>query len=309
MERRKYLPITCKSALNRVSGMPFRWSLNPYRGCTHGCEYCYAMATHDYYGLRTDEFRTTIFVKTNLVEVLRRELARPSWRGEKIAIGTATDPYQPCEGQYRITREALQTMLDFENAISIVTKSTLVLRNLDLLTELASHAEVTVWFTITTLDRALWRSMEPGTPPPAKRLEVMKRLADAGIQTGVLMSPVIPAITDSSESIDAVARAAKDHGAQSFGADTLRLAPLVKEHWLQFVSRDFPDLLPRYEAAFQGANAPIAYREAIEKRIRRARQRAGFDPEGRGRPGHQEKQSPATYRSSPDRQLRLPFPQ
>jgi DNA repair photolyase len=309
MERRRHLPITCKSALNRVSGMPFRWSLNPYRGCTHGCEYCYAMATHDFYGLRTEEFRTTIFVKTNLVEVLRRELDRPSWCGEKIAIGTATDPYQPCEGHYRITRDTLQTMLDFENAISIVTKSTLILRDIDLLADLATRAEVTVWFTITTLDRSLWRSIEPGTPPPAKRLAVMKRLADAGVKTGVLMSPIIPAISDSRESIDAVARAAKDHGAQSFGAGTLRLAPLVKEHWLRFVSRNFPDLLPRYEAAFQGANAPVVYREAIEKRIHRARQRAGFDPDGRDRPGYQETRLSGTHRKSQDRQLRLPFSQ
>src|SRR5918999_4599180 len=171
MRRPEYREMPCKSALNRVSGMPFRWSLNPYRGCVHGCHYCYARATHPYLGLNADEdFATKIIVKTNMPEVLRQELRKPSWRRERVAIGTATDAYQPCEGRYQLTRRCLEVLRDAHNPVSIVTKSTLILRDLDLLGELAQGPGATVYFTITTLDPDLWRQIEPGTPPPLVRL-------------------------------------------------------------------------------------------------------------------------------------------
>jgi len=277
MTRPEYHEIPCKSALNRVSGMPFRWSLNPYRGCLHGCHYCYARATHPYLGLNADDdFETKIVVKTNMVEVLRQELSKPSWTRERVAIGTATDAYQPCEGRYRLTRRCLETLSDHDTPVSIVTKATLILRDLDLLAELAQGPGATVYFTITTLETELWRVIEPGTPPPLKRLQVMNRLSEAGVPCGVFLAPILPGITDAPESIDAVAAAARAHGAASLGSAVLRLAPQVKEHYLAFVSETFPDLLPRYERAYAGTTIAADYQMAIERRLARVREQRGF---------------------------------
>jgi DNA repair photolyase len=257
--------------------MPFRWSLNPYRGCVHGCHYCYARATHPYLGLNADEdFATKIVVKTNMPEVLRQELGRRSWTREQVAIGTATDAYQPCEGRYRLTHRCLEALRDYGTPASLVTKSTLILRDLDLLTQLAQGPGATVYFTITTLNEELWRLIEPGTPPPLKRLRVLRQLSEAGIPTGVFLAPILPGITDSAESIEPVAAAAKAHGAASFGSAVLRLAPQVKEHYLAFVSETFPDLLPRYERAYAGTNISSGYQTAIERRLARIRERQGF---------------------------------
>jgi DNA repair photolyase len=257
--------------------MPFRWSLNPYRGCVHGCHYCYARAIHPYLGLNADEdFETKIIVKANMAEVLRQELGRPSWTRERVAIGTATDAYQPCEGRYQLARRCLEALRDYQTPVSIVTKSTLILRDLDLLTELARGPGAIVYFTITTLDPAIWRLIEPGTPPPHKRLEVLQRLANAGIPCGVFLAPILPGITDSAESIEVVAAAAKEHGAVSFGSSVLRLAPVVKEHYLGFVESTFPELLPRYERAYCGTNISSDYQSAIERRLARIRERVGF---------------------------------
>lgn len=226
---------------------------------------------------RRADFETKIFVKVNLPEVLRRELARPGWRGESVAIGTATDPYQPGEGRFQVTRGALEAMLAYRNPLSVVTKSTLVQRDLDLLAALASVAQVRVNMTITTLDPALSRLIEPGTPPPAQRLATLRRLSDSGVPTGVFLAPVLPGITDSEDVIDAVAAAARAHGASTFWAGPLRLAPLVKEHYLGWIATAFPDLLGRYERAYAaGANAPRAYLDKIEGRIAAVCARHGF---------------------------------
>lgn len=277
MNRATYLESACKSALNRVSGMPFRWSLNPYRGCVHGCHYCYARATHRFLGLNAgDDFSRRIIVKTNMPEVLRRELGRSSWRRERVALGTATDPYQPCEGRYRITRRLLEALRDFATPVSVVTKSTLVLRDGDLLAGLARLPGTRVNVTITTLDPVLWRQVEPGTPPPRQRLEVMRRLASIGVPCGVYMAPILPGLSDTDEAIEAVASAARDYGATTFWAAPLRLAPLVKEHFLDFMDEAFPALAPRYARAYTDANAPRDYQATIERRIARARERHGF---------------------------------
>ena len=289
MARALYHETTCKSALNRVSGMPFAWSLNPYRGCTHGCHYCYARATHAFYGMNAGEdFSTRIVVKTNFAEVLRAELARPSWRGERVAIGTATDAYQPCEGRYRITRRMLEALVAFRTPASIVTKSTLVLRDADVLADLARVAGVTVYFTVTTLDPSVWPLVEPGTPPPAKRLAVLRRLTEAGVPCGVFLAPILPGISDSAASIDAVAGAAREHGAGSFGTSVLRLAPLVREHYLGFVAARFPALLPRYEQAYVGTNIRPEYLAAMARRVEAIRARHGFAEDAMGdRPGRE----------------------
>ncbi len=278
MRRVEYIESPCKSALNRVEGMPFRWSLNPYRGCVHGCHYCYARATHPYLGLNAgEEFATRIVVKPNMAEVLRRELGRPSWARERVALGTATDAYQPCEGRYGITRGILKALRDFQTPVSVVTKSTLVWRDCDLLAALAELPGTRVQFTITTLDSGLWKRLEPGTPPPAKRLEIMRRLTDAGVPCAVYIAPVIPGLTDSEASLSAIAGAARDHGATALWAGPLRLAPLVKEHYFEFLGETFPDLLPRYERAYIRADAPREYRAALDARIDRILDRYGFD--------------------------------
>jgi DNA repair photolyase len=278
MPRPDYVEITCKSALNRVQGMPFKWSLNPYAGCVHACVYCYA---RDHYaraghGEPGREFETRILVKVNFADVLRRELGRPRWPFETVALGTVTDCYQPAEGRYRITRAALEALRDVANPVGMVTKSPLVLRDLDILADLAKVARVRVFFTITTVDLNLWRQIEPGTANPFKRLDVMKRLNAAGVRAGVLLAPILPGITDSTASLDAVARAAAEHDAAFLGTSSLRLAPVVKEQYLGFVNAQYPELVERYERAYFGPNAPQEYQKALEERVERVRSRYGF---------------------------------
>jgi DNA repair photolyase len=278
MARATYIPLTCKSAINRVKGMPFKWSLNPYRGCAHACQYCYARETHAYLGLNAGkDFESSIFFKENIAAVLQRELRAPSWHHESIAIGTATDAYQPAEGHLRVTRSCLEVLAQERNPVSIVTKSTLILRDMDILQELNRQAGARVYFTITTLDDALWRLLEPGTPPPRKRLAVLSRLASAGIQTGVLMAPVVPGMTDSPESIETVARAAADHGASTFAALPLRLAPLVKDHFFSFLATHRPELLAWYSRNYPTGHAPRAFQQRVAQLAEEAVERYGLD--------------------------------
>lgn len=285
MARVSYTVVPCKSALNRVRGMPFAWSLNPYRGCTHGCHYCYARATHAHLGLDAGrDFTQRIFVKGNVVDVLRRELAARSWRREEVAIGTATDPYQPGEGRFVLMPGILQTFLDFQSPISLVTKSTLVWRDHDQLSRLQAMAGARVSFTITTLDPTLWRALEPGTPPPQKRLDVMRRLVDAGVPCGVFLAPVVPGITDNPAALATIAEEAHGHGASWLWASPLRLAPLVKEHFLDWLGDYRPDLMARYDQGFHDANTSPQYQAWLERQIAQARLAAGFAPELPPRP-------------------------
>lgn len=285
MTRRSYTAMPCKSALNRVRGMPFTWSLNPYRGCTHGCHYCYARATHTHLGLDAGEdFTQRIFAKSNVVDILRVELAARSWRREEVAIGTATDPYQPCEGRFALMPGILQAFTDFRSPISLVTKSTLVWRDREKLADLQGVAGARVNFTITTLDPLIWRALEPGTPPPQKRLEVMRSLVDAGIPCGIFLAPVVPGMTDDPASLAAIAEAAHAHGASWLWASPLRLAPLVKEHFFEWLGEFRPELLPRYTRGFEGADTSPQYRNWLDRQVSRARLSAGFAPEQPARP-------------------------
>lgn len=291
MTRATYHETECKSALNRVSGMPFAWSLNPYRGCVHACHYCYARATHVHLGMNADaDFETRIVVKRNFAEVLRGELARPSWRREQVAVGTATDAWQPCEGRYRIARASLAALVDFRTPAGIVTKATLVQRDLDLLVALQRAAGVAVNVTVTTLDREVWRTVEPGTPPPWQRLATVGRLAAAGVPVGVYLAPVLPGITDGAAAIDQLAEAAAAHGAGWLWAAPLRLAPLVKEHYLGMVASARPELLERYRRSYPAADPPPAWRDGLARRVAEARERHGLADGaaarlGEGRPG------------------------
>ena len=262
MTKVHYEEIQTASALNRVQGMDFKWSLNPYQGCVHDCHYCFARRYHYFRDLSPgQDFSSVISVKLNAPEALRRELSRPSWRYELVAMGTATDPYQPIEGKYRLTRGCLEVFSRKCSPVSLVTKGTLIVRDVDVLSELARRAGCTVVFSITTLDEALWRRLEPGTPPPMKRLWAMERLVEAGVNAGVLVAPIIPGITDGAADLAEIVRAASEHGARFLGANTLYLKEGTKEHFLGFLEREYPRLASAYRGLYPGAFAPRRLKE------------------------------------------------
>ena len=246
-----FLEQPCKSALNPVKGMGFKWSLNPYMGCEHRCTFCYVRA----YELRADRpsgdgYGRTVRVKVNVAEVLRLELARRSWRREMVAIGAATDPYQPAEGRYRLTRACLQALRDFATPAGLITRSPMVIRDLDVLTQLARRAEVSVTFSLPTLDLEVWRRTEPGTPPPRQRLLALEKLVAAGLRAGISMAPILPGISDRPEQLEEVVRAARQAGATNLWAGLLHLRPGTREHFLDSLARHWPELLPRYQALY-----------------------------------------------------------
>lgn len=272
-----YRELICKSALNRVQGMPFKWSLNPYRGCVHGCHYCFARGTHRYFELDADDdFTSVIFVKSNLPDALAAELSRRTWRREQVAIGTATDPYQPIEGRCRLTRRCLELFARFRTPISLVTKGTMVVRDLDLLQDLTENAGATICFSVPTVDRAIWRQTEPGTPPPEQRLRAMERLIGAGIHAGVLMAPLLPGLSATPEQIEQTVRAAADHGACFIGSSLLHLGPDVREHFFAFLQREHPELLAGYSRRYETKYAPQQLRVEVAEHIREAKARAGY---------------------------------
>ena len=242
-----YQEVTCRSALNRVQGMPFTWTLNPYRGCTHGCHYCYARRYHTQFELGADdEFASVIFVKTNFVTVLRRELAKPSWSSEQVAVGTATDCYQPIEGHYRITRETLAVLAEYRNPTSIVTKGPMIVRDKDVLQELTQRTECTVCISVPCVDEDVWRALEPGTAPPLKRLRAVRELVDAGIHAGVLMNPIVPGISSKPALIEATVRAIADHGAQFIGSNVMYLQDGTRDHFMRWLHEHHPGLVDGY---------------------------------------------------------------
>ena len=284
MARVQYAEVVCKSALNRVQGMPFPWSLNPYRGCAHRCRYCYARTTHTYFGLdvRAD-FESRLFVKTNVAAVLAGELRRSTWRGESIAIGTATDPYQPAEGRYRLTRRCLEVLVAAENAATITTKGTLVVRDIDVLQDLTAVAGCGVNVSLITLDENLWRAFEPGTPPPRQRLRALERLAQAGVPCGLALAPILPRLTDSMPALEAVVQAAAEHGARWLWSGTLHFEPAVRDVFLDALERHQPRLLPDYVRVFgrpggpaPARYAPRAYADAVGARVAELKARHGF---------------------------------
>lgn len=272
----------CKSVLNRVQGMPFRWSINPYSGCSHACRYCYARAfyTRADRGTAAD-FDRQVYVKVNAPDVLRLELSRPSWRRELVVVGAATDPYQPAEGRYRITRGILEALRDFRTPVSMITKGTMILRDVDVLRELQSVADVDVNVTIPTVDERIWHSLEPGTPSPQARLEAVRRLNEAGIRAGVFIAPILPGLTDTETSLKPLISAAAKVGAAFAVPITLRLAPVVKEWFFAHLDRDFPHLLPRYRALYRRTEAPAVYKQGVSGLAARLLREAGL-AKGRG---------------------------
>ncbi len=268
-----YREVTVKSALTRVQGMPFAWSLNPYTGCERACRYCYARDYHARRGRDTGAgFDREIDVKVNFPELLTREL-RGLKKRETVALGTATDPYQQCEGRYRITRRTLEALAASPLPLVVITKGSMVVRDIDLLTKL----DVKVCVSIGTVSEELARASEPHASAPKARLEAVRRLVSAGIDAGVLAAPILPGLSDSEESLDAVAAAAAAHGATFFSTRPLKLDPGVKPHYFAFLAENYPALVPATEAQFaERVNPARGYKDALEERARRVRSRYQF---------------------------------
>jgi DNA repair photolyase len=281
----EYREEPCKSALNRVTGMPFSWSLNPYMGCAHRCTFCYVRA----FELRADRpsgdrYGRSIRVKVNVAEMLRKELRRPSWRREGIAIGAATDPYQPAEGRYRLTRACLQELAAVSNPFSLITRNPMIVRDLDVLQEAAARADVGIVFSVPTLDEEVWRKTEPGTPPPRQRLHALSQLVEAGIKTGVGMAPILPGISDRPEQLEAVVREAREAGATSVWANLLYLRPGTREHFLEHLASDWPEELERYERLYAGrAYLSREQAEPVRAQVAELRRRYGVEDRRRVR--------------------------
>jgi DNA repair photolyase len=249
--RPEYREQPCKVALNRVKGMMFKWSLNPYMGCVHRCTFCYVRAFERRADRPSDHrYGRSIRIKTNVAEVLRCELARGSWEPETVAIGAATDPYQPAEGRYRLTRSCVEALGDAHNPFSIITRGPLIVRDVDVLVEAARRAEVSVTFSVPTLDDEIWRRTEPGTAHPRQRLRALKALVDAGIRASVGMAPILPGISDRPDLLEQVVREAREAGACGVWANLLNLRPGTREHFLECLAADYPEQLPAYERLY-----------------------------------------------------------
>jgi len=268
-DQARYQEVVCRSALNSVKGMPFNWTLNPYRGCTHGCHYCFARRYHVQFEMNTDdEFASVILVKRNFVEVLRRELDRPSWKREHVAFGTATDPYQPIEGHYKLTRGAIQALARGRTPIGLITKGPMVVRDKDVLLDLSRAAACTVYMSVPTVDEDAWKTLEPGTAHPLQRLRAVRELRDAGINAGVLMAPIVPGFSSSWAKVEATIKAIADHGANFVGCNVMHLEDGTRTHFMSFVQREFPAMLPRFERLYQKKYAPEAYRKEVKAMVR-----------------------------------------
>jgi DNA repair photolyase len=278
----RYQEVTCRSALNPVKGMPFNWTLNPYRGCTHGCHYCFARRYQTQFELGFgDEFSSLIFVKTNFPDVLRRELDRPSWAREQVALGTATDPYQPIEGQYKLTRRVLEALIAARTPVGIVTKGPMIVRDRELLAELARVAGCTVCISVPTVDEAAWSALEPGTAHPLQRLRAVRTLREAGVRAGVLMMPVVPGFTTQPSKLDATIKAAADHDAAFLGANVMYLKGGTRDHFMGFLAREFPHLVEGYGRLYAGAYAAPAYAKEVRGLIEMFKARHGMTGKNR----------------------------
>jgi len=271
----EYREEPCKAGLNRVRGMPFHWSLNPYTGCAHRCTFCFVRAFEARADRPSDDrYGRSIRVKVNLPAVLHRELARRSWKRELVAVGTATDPYQPAEGRYRLTRRCVVELTNARTPFHLITRGPMIVRDIDVLAEAARRVEVSITFSIPTLDPEIWRRTEPGTAPPRQRLRAIRDLVDAGIKAGVGMAPILPGLSDRADLLEDVVRAARDAGATGVWANLLYLRPGTREHFLASLARDWPALLPRYAAMYEGrAYLPKAVSEPVRQQVTRLRER------------------------------------
>jgi DNA repair photolyase len=271
--------IAAKSILNRVHGMPFAWSINPYAGCAHQCVFCYARGTHAYRELDgVNAWGSEIYAKVNAAVVLRSELARPGAKISEVAIGTATDPYQAIEGKYRITRGILAELSRARTPMHLITRSGLILRDLDILTAYAARAEISVCISLPTLDAGLARDLEPTVAPPAKRLGAVRRLAQAGIRVGVGVAPVIPGLTDDRETLAAVVHAAAAAGASFAWHGVLNLGEVTRDAFFSYLDERQPELVKRYRAMYRTKYAPPPYVRTVKARFSAASATTEFRP-------------------------------
>ncbi|MER7044750.1 Rv2578c family radical SAM protein [Streptomyces jumonjinensis] len=299
--------VRARSILNRVPGasrMPFEWTVNPYRGCTHACVYCFARKSHGYLDLDTGlGFDSQIVVKINAPELLRRQLAARGWQGAHVAMGTNVDCYQRAEGRYRLMPGIIAALRDRANPFSILTKGTLILRDLELLRQAAEVTEVGVCVSVGFLDHALWRDVEPGTPAPGRRLDVVRTLTGHGIGCGVLMAPVIPFLGDHPDQLRATVRAIAAAGATSVTPLTLHLRPGAREWFMAWLGERHPHLVARYERLYAaGAYAPTWYQRRITRQVHELAAEFGIGPADRGlprRPGTPERSADPDPGSDP----------
>jgi DNA repair photolyase len=270
-----YQEIRCRSALNKVKGKAYmQWSLNPYRGCTHGCHYCFARRYHSHLELDSgDQFASVIFVKINFVEVLRRELDKPSWKKETIGFGTATDPYQPIEGTYKISRGVLEALRDAASPVGIVTKGPMIVRDIDVLRDLAARAACRVHISVPTVDEDAWEKLEPGVAHPLKRLRAVRELVDAGIDCGVLMAPIVPGFSTQPRKIEATVKAIADSGATSIGAMVMHMDGGTREHFMAILAREYPDMVPMYDELYASRYVKKDYGKRVQEVVSLMRQR------------------------------------
>jgi DNA repair photolyase len=273
----RYQEVTCRSALNPVKGMPFNWTLNPYRGCTHGCHYCFARRYHVQFEMNADdEFASVILVKHNLVDVLARELDRPSWQREQVAVGTATDPYQPIEGHYKLTRRSIEALTRGRTPIGLVTKGPMVVRDSDVLLELGRSAGCTVYMSVPTVDEEAWRVLEPGTAHPMQRLRAVRQLVDAGVRAGVLMAPIVPGFSSSRDKIERTIKAIADAGARFVGCNVMYLQEGTRTHFMKFLEQEFPAMRPRFERLYARKYPPDSYTKEVKAMVRVLQARYGL---------------------------------
>jgi DNA repair photolyase len=278
----EFIEVEAKSIINHVPGnyLPFNWTINPYRGCSHACRYCFARSTHTYMDMNAGrDFETKIVVKVNAPELLKKELRAKRWKGEHIAMGTATDPYQRAEGRYKLMPKIIETLAMYRNPFSILTKGTLIMRDLELLMDAAAVTDVSTALSIGTFDEDAWRKSEPGTPHPRKRMEAVARLNDAGIPCGVMLAPILPGITDGRDQMKEVIAAAFDAGATHITPILLHLRPKVKEVYMEWLGETYPDLVERYEAMYaRSAYAPKADQGLLSTAVAELKDELPFTP-------------------------------
>ncbi len=279
-----YRELRTRSLVNRCDSprVPFEWTVNPYRGCAMGCRYCYAAYTHEYLGLEAaDSFHTAIYAKTGDLEETTRRLVTTARRGERVALGTATDPYQPGEGELRVTRRFLERAVQVRGLrLGITTKGAIVLRDLDLLLRIHERSRLSVQISLNSLDAELLRRIEPWAPPPEVRIEVLRRLVGAGLRVGLSLSPILPGITDQEESLDALIGRAAAVGVKRMWGSLLFLRSPTREKYFEFVAREFPRYLEAYKRAYAGSShLGGPYRKRIEETVRRLRKKHGLDSE------------------------------
>jgi DNA repair photolyase len=264
----RYQEIQCRAALNKTVGMPFNWTLNPYRGCTHACEYCFARKYQHQLELGADDtFSSLILVKVNLVSVLKKELDKPSWTREQVAVGTATDPYQPIEGQYKLTRGALQALAAARTPIGLITKGPMIVRDIDVLSALASRAACTIYMSVPAVDDDIWRELEPGTAHPLQRLKAVQRLNEAGVRAGVLVNPLVPGFSTRRKSMARTLAAIADHKAAFVGMNTMYLDGGTRSHFLGFLQEKHPAMVRRYDRLYAKKYVAKNYATLVKRRF------------------------------------------